>query len=514
MASNESMSGDDRKALAEELLRALMAIGVVGEIDGHNVIRRESVRDIVQARMYRLATSKPAAAVPSSTQEEPRPSSTMVETAARNLPQFLKKASFASNVDREAALLCCKTLTEAARATPAAEALQAAAQPVDAPKTPTDSSFLWRPDKCPITRLPFFMWIEHPTMGWVPTYGGPLDSYTIPVMGGLANEPWHQRPLERERYDHDAGYWVEGFEEIPLRVMHEDFLPDHDTPPKGEPTEKPVFHLRSYGDLTAAQLEEYATSSKGESTTPAEPMTERDQFDFARWHKHLGELADEYYAAGQTSQARGRARAALMFHALDAATGWRARSALAATLPPSPKALLAGALPKAELVTVPQVMLDALRFYANGDHFTMADEDAWDTVSGEPPNLWCDEAGTATVEDGSIAAMALRGVAVDWTADEGAAPEPIEGEVLAAAPAQPAEPATQDRLVFECDTHAWSANTMPCPKCAPATPPAAQPEERKALVETGGCLACDRSCVVTGRCSGACSTPPAAEVKP
>ena len=32
-----------------------------------------------------------------------------------------------------------------------------------------------------------------------------------------------------------------------------------------------------------------------------------------------------------------------------------------------------------------------------------------DTVSGEPQNWWCDEAGTATVEDGSIAAMVLRG---------------------------------------------------------------------------------------------------------
>ncbi|WP_261986136.1 hypothetical protein [Escherichia fergusonii] len=36
----------------------------------------------------------------------------------------------------------------------------------------------WRPDICPITGRVFFMWIEHPTLGNVPTYGGPLDSYT------------------------------------------------------------------------------------------------------------------------------------------------------------------------------------------------------------------------------------------------------------------------------------------------------------------------------------------------
>ncbi|MGL4651582.1 MAG: hypothetical protein ACRC1H_19400 [Caldilineaceae bacterium] len=51
----------------------------------------------------------------------------------------------------------------------------------------------------------------------------------------------------------------------------------------------------------------------------------------------------------------------------------------------------------------------ALQWYADGLHFDKASPDAWDTVSGEPPNWWCDEAGTATVEDGAIAAMVLRG---------------------------------------------------------------------------------------------------------
>lgn len=46
---------------------------------------------------------------------------------------------------------------------------------------------------------------------------------------------------------------------------------------------------------------------------------------------------------------------------------------------------------------------EALAFYAERKHFNIDDEYAWDTVSGEPPNFWCDEAGTATVEDGSVA---------------------------------------------------------------------------------------------------------------
>ena len=51
----------------------------------------------------------------------------------------------------------------------------------------------------------------------------------------------------------------------------------------------------------------------------------------------------------------------------------------------------------------------ALKWYADGEHFTMAVQDAWDTVSGEPQNWWCDEAGTAMVEDGRHAGMVLEG---------------------------------------------------------------------------------------------------------
>lgn len=50
---------------------------------------------------------------------------------------------------------------------------------------------------------------------------------------------------------------------------------------------------------------------------------------------------------------------------------------------------------------------EALQFYADRHHFMLSDDSAWDTVSDEPQNLWCDLAGTATVEDGFFARAAL-----------------------------------------------------------------------------------------------------------
>jgi hypothetical protein len=62
-------------------------------------------------------------------------------------------------------------------------------------------------EKCPITHRPFFMNIEHPELGLVPTFGGPFDSYTIP-------ETDEDGELRCQRYDHDAGEWVEGGEPL------------------------------------------------------------------------------------------------------------------------------------------------------------------------------------------------------------------------------------------------------------------------------------------------------------
>lgn len=61
----------------------------------------------------------------------------------------------------------------------------------------------WKPEVCPVTGRQFFMWIEHPDLGYVPTYGGPFDSYTIPTRGSDGE-------FSRERYDHDFGGWREG----------------------------------------------------------------------------------------------------------------------------------------------------------------------------------------------------------------------------------------------------------------------------------------------------------------
>lgn len=72
----------------------------------------------------------------------------------------------------------------------------------------------WKPDVCPITGRKFFMWIEHPELGYVPTYGGPLDSYTIPIRDDVSE-------FSCERYDHDFGDWVDG-ECAGLYVIDED----------------------------------------------------------------------------------------------------------------------------------------------------------------------------------------------------------------------------------------------------------------------------------------------------
>ena len=51
----------------------------------------------------------------------------------------------------------------------------------------------------------------------------------------------------------------------------------------------------------------------------------------------------------------------------------------------------------------------AFKWYADGKHFDRCDPSAWDTVSGEPQNWWCDEAGAGMVEDGTLAAKVLAG---------------------------------------------------------------------------------------------------------
>lgn len=70
------------------------------------------------------------------------------------------------------------------------------------------------PVRCPITRREYFMAIEHPERGWVATYGGPFDSFTIP-------EPDEDGSFRSERFDHDAGDWVEGGNPEPFELVAE-----------------------------------------------------------------------------------------------------------------------------------------------------------------------------------------------------------------------------------------------------------------------------------------------------
>jgi len=65
----------------------------------------------------------------------------------------------------------------------------------------------------------------------------------------------------------------------------------------------------------------------------------------------------------------------------------------------------------AEMRRKVEALREALRFYAQREHFALSDANAWDTVSGEPQNYWCDDAGTATVEDGATARAALASIA-------------------------------------------------------------------------------------------------------
>lgn len=102
-----------------------------------------------------------------------------------------------------------------------------------------------------------------------------------------------------------------------------------------------------------------------------------------------------------------------------ASLGGGIRACIAAAINVAPDDLLRALAAERGYVMVPELaardaeiarLRQALLFYAEKGHFMLSDESAWDTVSGEPQNLWCDEAGTATVEDGAIARAALNDV--------------------------------------------------------------------------------------------------------
>jgi hypothetical protein len=74
-----------------------------------------------------------------------------------------------------------------------------------APQPPTRQEHPVGHDNCPITGRVFWGNIEHPEFGVIATYGGPLDTYSIPRMH-------EDGEIRCEQFDQDAGEWVEGGE--------------------------------------------------------------------------------------------------------------------------------------------------------------------------------------------------------------------------------------------------------------------------------------------------------------
>ncbi len=73
----------------------------------------------------------------------------------------------------------------------------------------------YHPEFCPVTGRSFFMTIEGEDGKMVATYGGPFDSYTIPEWDH------EEKEFRSERYDHDAGHWVEGGEPYDFIIVDE-----------------------------------------------------------------------------------------------------------------------------------------------------------------------------------------------------------------------------------------------------------------------------------------------------
>jgi hypothetical protein len=164
------------------------------------------------------------------------------------------------------------------------------------------------PEKCPITRRPFFMVISHPELGWVPTYGGPYDSYTIPHMEGKPNEPYHERELTCHHYDHDYGGWVDD-ESIPMRVINEGVLNALQS------TQAPCpYEPHPSGICTKCGKAHAPTATQGQDAAPAEQPqddepTWQELEDFRKRHWTHWNAADNLLIAHLAQKLKCAARA-------------------------------------------------------------------------------------------------------------------------------------------------------------------------------------------------------------
>lgn len=100
---------------------------------------------------------------------------------------------------------------------------------------PQAEAVRWCPDVCPITGKPFFMWIDHPRHGSVPTYGGPYDSYTIPVRDDAGS-------FCCERYDHDNGWWVaDEVHDVGVQIVSDQAYVSDEAPQQDEAVPSDAF---------------------------------------------------------------------------------------------------------------------------------------------------------------------------------------------------------------------------------------------------------------------------------
>jgi hypothetical protein len=84
------------------------------------------------------------------------------------------------------------------------------------------------PERCLATGLPFFSMERDDDGSEVPTFGGPISSFTTPFYDEDEKEwRWY-------RFDHDEGRWEEGSELVPMKLVRR-FVP---TPPQGSTEEE------------------------------------------------------------------------------------------------------------------------------------------------------------------------------------------------------------------------------------------------------------------------------------
>lgn len=135
----------------------------------------------------------------------------------------------------------------------------------------------WCPDVCPITGLPFFMWItHHETDQWVPTYGGPYDSYTIPVRD-------EDGCYIRECYDHDLGGWrVDEHEDVGVQIVNDQLYTSEEYPEKLKAQIKSLTELSDARLAWGQRLESQLAELRQGGEAVAYAVTERSSIQLIR----------------------------------------------------------------------------------------------------------------------------------------------------------------------------------------------------------------------------------------